>query len=783
MKKLISVVLCLILCLSCAAAIPAGAEETDLGAPTAMNIGSALYVHAVSGSADTEAWQEWQSLHDANNTPYTPTKKYFFLPSSASDDSADIYNGFPSAVTVNGVSIPSGETRAVSYSKGASYSLRAGNANYTITFMKSTAEAAIYVNSTQDFDGADLMEYLNADKSNSASATGAIVNAKGKIDNTAIKKIKGRGNTTWDKDKKPYNITYSSKVSIAGMAKNKKYSLLANFQDDSLSRNRILYDLSDAVGMPYASDSRYVDFYANGYYWGSYQMCEKVEAGSLVTDVDDEAYLEDDGVTVKADFPFIAEIDASAGADDYYVTTSFGVKVTIKAPEIDPGNPGYDEVKAYVKQKFENLLSKSRVATNDLTEYADIDSLTKLYLINELGKNWDSGVSSCFLTYKQDEDGNYKFFGSPVWDYDNSLGNAVGVGSDLNRFDVTDYTQYSGWWCRYKDRTPGQSRTSNLISNLAVHNQIMAAAPRIWFEEFMPAIRHFSGETNNAAADLDLYSAEKYYSLINGSAEMNYTSGWLLNTGSWIADHSSLKKAVFNQKTGAYTVSGSSISYQNTFEGMFNYARDWMTSRAAWLSSQFYPDYECGLIDFDVNLNGRTDIFDATEMQRFLAEYSALTPLQFEIADIDGNGVVDIDDVTCLQMILAEYTFAEIFGEDPDPTEPTEPTEPTDPTEPKDTVTVTFTDALGWGDNICIYYYSQSQGITSSDWPGEHMAKTGDLFTYEVPNWAEYIIFNNGVGTGANNLQTQNIPFDGQPHHYYATSETNDKGRHAFVIE
>ena len=79
------------------------------------------------------------------------------------------------------------------------------------------------------------------------------------------------------------------------MEKNKKYSILANYQDDSLARNRILYDLSDAVGLPYASDSRFVDFYVNGFYRGSYQMCEKVEPGSLVPEVDDEGYLNEDG--------------------------------------------------------------------------------------------------------------------------------------------------------------------------------------------------------------------------------------------------------------------------------------------------------------------------------------------------------------------------------------------------------------------------------------------------------------------------------------------------------
>ena len=149
----------------------------------------------------------------------------------------------------------------------------------------------------------NLSLILTRIKSNYSSATGAIVDRNGKIDNTSIKKIKGRGNSTWGKAKKPYNITYSDKVSIGGMAKSKKFSLLANYQDDSLTRNRFLYDLADAVGTPYASDSRYVDFYSDGYYWGSYQMTEKIEVVECpVNDIDDTAYLDADG-KCKQGFP------------------------------------------------------------------------------------------------------------------------------------------------------------------------------------------------------------------------------------------------------------------------------------------------------------------------------------------------------------------------------------------------------------------------------------------------------------------------------------------------
>ena len=335
MKKAICIFQAAALVFGAACVFPVSAAAGETGAPTGFPAEYALYAHAVSGSSDGEAWHQWHSVHDEEFYEENPNEKYFFLPSSAGDGSVDIYNGFSDSVTVNGTEIAPHETESVTYTAGESYSVETPSKTFTLKFMKSGAEAAIYINNPDaDGNGNDLMTYLNSNKDNKAAATGAIVTPDGKIDNTPIKKIKGRGNTSWGKPKKGYNITYGKAVSIAGMAKNKKYSILPNYQDDSLSRNRFLYDLSDAVGMPYASDSRYVDFYVNGYYWGSYQMAEKVEAGSLVTDVSEDDYLNEDG-TIKKDFSFIAEVDASAG-DGHHCRTGLGCgKVTIKSPEID----------------------------------------------------------------------------------------------------------------------------------------------------------------------------------------------------------------------------------------------------------------------------------------------------------------------------------------------------------------------------------------------------------------------------------------------------------------
>ena len=769
MKKAAAVFLSAIMAFGCVSASAVSAAETEPEAsvkPSAFASQAALYAHAVSGSNDTEAWQAWQSVHDERMSESNSSEKYFFLPASADTEQVDVYNGFSSAVTLNGVTIGAGETQTVPYSASQSYSVSASGKTYTLKYMKSNAEAAVYVNNPDaDGNGTDLMSYLNADKENKATATGAVVGADGKIDNTTIKKIKGRGNTSWAKPKKGYNITYDKKVSVAGMAKNKKYSILPNYQDDSLSRNRFLYDLSDAVGMPYASDSRYVDFYVNGFYWGSYQMTEKVEAGSLVTDVSETDYLNEDG-TIKDDFSFIAEVDASAGDGDYYVTCDGGIKITIKSPEIDAGQSGYDEVKAYVAEKFNKLLSTCRTAirnsSTSIADLIDLDSAAKLYLINELGKNWDSGVSSTFLTYKPDENGSYKFFGSPVWDYDNSLGNAVGVSRELSSMGVSDYEKYTGWWCRYTGKSSSETMSYNIINNLARNKEVQAVAAQVWFEDFMPAINHFSGKTDNPYVSDELYSADKYFGYIKDSAEMNYKSGWLLCTSSWIASHSSMKKASFDFFKGVYTEASSTTRYDSNYTDMFNYARDWMISRAAWLSNQMYADYNGSKVRYDVDRSGVFDINDITEVQRYLAEFIDLDALQYEIANINLDDKLSITDVTALARIKAGYV-----PEEPEP-------------EPGDKLIATFVNTLDWDGTINVYYYGS--GNFPFSWPGTAMTQIADIdghnaYSVEVPDYVEVIIFNNGT------VQTDKISFDRNSHTYRAIDQINDKGRYLYTIE
>ncbi len=675
MKKLLSLILCLLMVASMGVfSLNASAASENYPDYIKENM---LYAHAVADSSETESWLYWQhadayiDYDDEDHEELGLVKgegiseeKYFFLPSSVKDNKVVLLNTYSTDVTVASTTVPAGGTAEVSFETDTLYTVTAGGKEHKLYFKTSTAEASVFINNPDaDGEGTDLFTYLCEDQENDAKATGAIIDDEGNVDNTPIKKIKGRGNTTWLKQKKPFNVNYDGAVSIAGMEKTKKLSLLANYQDSALIRNRFLQDLSDAVGMPYASDSRFADVYMNGVYLGSYQITQKVDIGknNLVPEIDDDTHLNEDG-TLKEEFPFICEVDASAGDGDYYIRTSQArCKLTLKGPEIDEGDPYHDEVLQIAKTKFDNMYTAVRTNSSNMAELVDIDSLTKIMLINELGKNWDVGVSSLYFVYKQAEDGTWKFFASPVWDYDNSLGNATGVAGDLRRMGVTDYEEPTGWWVQYKPGADTSKKTAKytILGYAARNKTIMAHAAQVWFEEFVPAIETFNSANINSG---ELYSKDVYYDYLKGSADMNYTMGWLMTTGDWICDHSELTNGTFNSATGVFTADKNVTKYDiNSFEDQYKYTVDWLNTRVAWLSAQFYKDYTPTTPDVtpenallgDADLSLKVNVKDATLIQKHAASLVTLEGIALQCADATKDTKVNVLDATAVQKHVA----------------------------------------------------------------------------------------------------------------------------------
>lgn len=242
--------------------------------------------------------------------------------------------------------------------------------------------------------------------------------------------IRGRGNKTWEYEKKSYKLKLSEKQSLLGLGegKAKKWVLLANVCDQSLLRNYVALHLADAMpASVWSPDCTSVEVYLNGEYRGVYLLCEEID--------------------VNANKVNIPENLTGAGAEDI----GFLVEISgnPKSPSFSCNDRKYqihsdlstDETEAYAQQAYiENYLRSAwkAVQNGDEAEIAkliDIDSMVNAYLVEEILKNLDCGYDSFYL-YRVP--GGKLTFG-PLWDFDNALGNAD-EGTE-NYFDL--YVAYN----------------------------------------------------------------------------------------------------------------------------------------------------------------------------------------------------------------------------------------------------------------------------------------------------------------------------------------------------
>ena len=397
-------------------------------------------------------------------------------------------------------------------------------------------------------------------------------------------KIKGRGNSTWNWDKKPYRIKLDKKTDLFGMGKNKNWVLLSNYLDESFMRNDTAFRISDELGLT-TMHSVWTDLVLNGEYVGNYQLCEQIrvdenrvdifdwegEAEDLASAVNkaekkkgnilDKDALEDqlksdlswvtsgsfvfDGVTYTVADYYDAEDDLSGGylfelSFEYDEVTKFMTKdqlyIMLKSPEYLNTNA---EMLQYAKtywQDFENAYraddgyADTAQGKKHYTELCDLDSMVGYWLVMEIMGNDDAYRKSRFA-YK--DQGELLKFG-PVWDFD------WGCGSIMTGTNAT------GWKV-----------------SASPHKQA-------FFKEFTDDPVFLAKAT------------EKYWQ-IRPFLQTLVESGGILDTNKEYLSESGLSDHVrWNRKDTWMSARG--------FEKDFTVFKSYMTNRIKWLDQQFATD-------------------------------------------------------------------------------------------------------------------------------------------------------------------------------------------------
>lgn len=258
--------------------------------------------------------------------------------------------------------------------------------------------------------------------------------------------IRGRGNSTWSVDKKPYKIKLDKKADLLGMGKNKHWVLLANYYDNSLLRNKITYWLGSQLNMPFTPKSEPVDVVMNGEYYGSYFLCEHVRVGETRVNIDDLEANEDAMHETQEPFitgGYLLSLEPYGNEEKKSFKTKKSNTFLIESPSFEDyyNETQYNYIKNYVQSVEDaiygkNFKNEKGVSYSDLM---DVASTVYYYLIQEFSMNGDGYVSTSTYLYKPR---NGKLFWGPLWDFD-----YVAWGStEYDDFSTTGWTENSNMW-------------------------------------------------------------------------------------------------------------------------------------------------------------------------------------------------------------------------------------------------------------------------------------------------------------------------------------------------
>ncbi|MCM1285182.1 MAG: CotH kinase family protein [Acetobacter sp.] len=401
----------------------------------------------VKNGTDEITINSWKNPKDKKN--------YFFMPEGADLSSVEIRESDKTDGDFAEGSLETGEN-----------TIEVNNKKYDIVVMQSKNIPAVYINTESG-----SMDTIYSDKSEKESAVIQVYDNIEKLVDEKLKHIKGRGNASWEYPQKSFNIKFENKFDLFGMGEGKKYSLISTYTDQTLIKNNLAFTLADNIGLNYVADYQQVDLYINNNYFGNYLVTEGVRVGKNrinINNLDDENEYANSGVNLdELDILTDAESinDYSNGTKRWvdiennpenithgyllelelgnrYIEESSGF-VTGNGQAIVVSSPEYatEEEVSYISsfyQKFENALLSDDGYNEDgkhYSEYIDISSFAKMYLVQEFSSNRDANLTSTYMYL--DDSGILK--AGPVWDFDNSFGNQVYLGNMNDPSDVKPY--------------------------------------------------------------------------------------------------------------------------------------------------------------------------------------------------------------------------------------------------------------------------------------------------------------------------------------------------------
>ena len=345
-------------------------------------------------------------------------------------------------------------------SSGQTFLLDSGQ---TLTILTGSQIPSVYLTLKHD------LSHISSDKEQSDSGQAVVLDSDGEtVYSGGLEKIKGRGNTSWEQEKKPYNITLEDSALLPGMTgQTTDYSLVSS-SDLTFLRNRISNEMGELAGTGSMACIR-VNLYINNSFEGVYELYQRITPENMnLTDLEELTEqanplqggdnlnqlttgltLDDWNQSVTGKWwdyesdpenitgGYILEADHAiryAGEASGFILES-GAYMVSKSPEY-LSEAQYQYISSYV-QECENVMRES-VGLNDyesLSSWIDIPSFVGKYLVEEVSKNIDCSSTSQYFF----KDRGGLLYAGPVWDYDWAYG-VERIQEEINYMDPTGFS-------------------------------------------------------------------------------------------------------------------------------------------------------------------------------------------------------------------------------------------------------------------------------------------------------------------------------------------------------
>ena len=248
--------------------------------------------------------------------------------------------------------------------------------------------------------------------------------------------VRGRGNASWQQEKKGFRVKLNSKTKLLdATAKSKNWTLIAAYSDKTLIRSLLAFDMSNKFGLYYTPYCRAVDFVVNGEYRGTYMLCDQIEVRKNRIDIDE---LEPTDTSLpNLSGGYLLEIDGYANREpeQSYFISKKNLPVTIKSPKDDAIVPAQ---KKYISDHF-NKMEQAMHSTDyqdpiiGYQKYLNAENFAKYFVFEEFVGNMDALWSVYMIKQRNDD----QLYTGPGWDFDWTFQNPTNgfISKQLNEID------------------------------------------------------------------------------------------------------------------------------------------------------------------------------------------------------------------------------------------------------------------------------------------------------------------------------------------------------------